>query len=121
MDQVAKQHDIDYLISNGSNTGAMLDDIKAIVYSFPDISLQAFALRLGLSARMLGNIITLGRGFKYNTALPGLSEKQTKIVGYYLNNYDDHKMSDSNNGSYYNGMTYDQVMNIANPAGGLFS
>lgn len=92
IDGLARQHDIDYMLSSGSYTGAVAADIKAILGSYAEISLQSIALRLGLSARLLANTLTFGQLANYNLNLPNMSHEQTQQVGQLLND----KISEKN-------------------------
>jgi hypothetical protein len=86
MDSVARQHDVDYMRSAGSASGALLADIKAITHSYLNPSAQAFALRAGLGLRSFVNILTLGKFANFNHASSGLSNEQTQLLGEKLNN-----------------------------------
>ena len=83
-DAVAKQHDIDYLTD--SRFDALKADLKAISKTFEnDASLQAWAMRLGLGARMTLNSITNGVLFNYQGKVPNLTEQEHKALVDYLN------------------------------------
>jgi hypothetical protein len=84
VDAIARQHDIDYLISNGSAIGALHDDVKAILNSYLSLTPEAFAMRFGLGVRTALNLLSLGYFGNYNTNILGLSQNETKLVGQYL-------------------------------------
>lgn len=86
-DAVARQHDVDYMISSGSALGAIKDDVKALSSSLLDPSLESLAMRLGLSTRTLLSILTAGQTMNYNNNMPGLSNAETQELGKQLNQY----------------------------------
>lgn len=85
IDRIARQHDIDYLINNGSQFGTLSSDVKAILASYLTIpSIQSLALRLGLGARSFLDLMTGGL-INFNPSLKGLDSAQTRRIGLYLN------------------------------------
>jgi len=85
IDEIAKQHDIDFLMTSGEYTGGLLSNIKAIYKTYIDpLSIDGFIMRAGLSLENLIRTITFGK-IIFNTNLPNLSNEETKVIGNYLN------------------------------------
>jgi len=84
VDGLARQHDIDYLKYNSSSLGALYSDLKAITGTYSDISLQSLAMRTGLTARSVLNVLSLGLLGNFNNNIPGLTSQQSSNVGYQL-------------------------------------
>lgn len=82
-DAIARQHDIDYLISAGNSNQALIDDSNAIS-RINDVSLESVAMFLGLTARGVINTVFPGLA-NFNTPIKGLSVEQTHDIGVYLN------------------------------------
>jgi len=90
IDKIARQHDVDFLISNGSMVGGLMDNIRAISKAYLNpLSLQSMAMRLGLSAENLLRIISFGN-IQYNTKLPGRTQEETRNIGLSLDKYINH-------------------------------
>jgi len=82
-DKIARQHDIDYLISNGSASQAFFDDMKAVT-SITEITPESMAMATGLTLRSLINHILPGSA-NFNTPLQGYTESETREMGLMLN------------------------------------
>jgi len=82
-DAIARQHDIDYLISNGNSGEAFLDDMKALS-SISEITPESIAMGVGLTLRSIINE-ALPNSMNFNTSLEDMSKEDTKVVGLYLN------------------------------------
>lgn len=76
------QHDIDYVRHAGDYLQAYRDDALAISKS--GYGLDGLALKFGLTARMIGNTLTGGNLFNYNTNYGELDTEQTRQFGDYL-------------------------------------
>lgn len=87
IDSVAQQHDVDFMKSSGSTLGGFADNLKAIgkAYLAP-FSMQSIVMRAGLS---LENLLRLTGIAKFNKALPGLTDQETRELGYEAQKYID--------------------------------
>jgi len=77
-DFVTMLHDIDYLRNAGLKHGADLADDLAI--NNADYSMAGLATKIGLGVRK-------GLGLKFNQAMNGYTEEQTRKLGVLLMNY----------------------------------
>jgi len=85
VDNISRQHDVDYLMVAGNTTDALVADAKAIARSLPYLTLESAALKLGLNTRMATSAYTLGsKQVEYNKPIPGLTENETRRIGNYL-------------------------------------
>lgn len=78
------QHDINYVRHSGDYLQAYRDDALAIANS--GYGLDGLALKFGLTARMIGNTLTQGNLFNYNTNYGDLDTDNSRQLGDYLYN-----------------------------------
>lgn len=84
-DRAALDHDINYILHPNSVPNAAIDDIIAMNES--GWELDGIALKLGLGARIVGNILTLGQLFNYNKSNSKTSVQKGKLLQRYVQDH----------------------------------